>query len=171
VFVHHFGEATLGQLAADGGYGARFDANRRRFEEKWGEPWIGHDRRPDQDYQALVRRVQVAIGQHTEPGSVVLVVSKGDEDLLDLPGRAGWHFPRLTDGSYAGQHPAGDADAIGHLDELRRLGAAYFVVPATSSWWLTHYRGLAERLCAHHQEVSSNPDTAVIFSLARTIGQ
>jgi GT2 family glycosyltransferase len=34
VFVHHFGEASLGELAGDGRDGEMFDANRRRFEEK-----------------------------------------------------------------------------------------------------------------------------------------
>src|SRR5258706_3688244 len=33
VFVHHFGEASLGQLAADGVYGPLFEANKCRYED------------------------------------------------------------------------------------------------------------------------------------------
>ena len=36
VFVHHFGEASLGGLARTGEYGELFRANKARFEEKWG---------------------------------------------------------------------------------------------------------------------------------------
>jgi GT2 family glycosyltransferase len=34
-FVHHFGQASIGKLAASGGYGPLFHANRRRWEAKW----------------------------------------------------------------------------------------------------------------------------------------
>jgi ABC-type multidrug transport system fused ATPase/permease subunit/GT2 family glycosyltransferase len=45
VFVHHFGEASLGQLAADGRYGELFHRNRGRFERKWGVAWESDDGR------------------------------------------------------------------------------------------------------------------------------
>lgn len=47
VFVHHFGQATFGDLLATGEYQRVFDANRHRFEEKWGVRWEPHRwRRP-----------------------------------------------------------------------------------------------------------------------------
>ena len=39
VFVHHFGQASIGRLAQSGQYGALFHANRQRWEEKWQTPW------------------------------------------------------------------------------------------------------------------------------------
>ena len=42
-FVHHFGQASLGKLAATDEYGPLFHANRKRWEEKWGRPWEPED--------------------------------------------------------------------------------------------------------------------------------
>jgi GT2 family glycosyltransferase/glycosyltransferase involved in cell wall biosynthesis len=47
-FVHHFGEASF-SLLPNPEYRALFDENRRRFEEKWGEPWKEHKGRAGSD--------------------------------------------------------------------------------------------------------------------------
>src|SRR5262249_20224921 len=94
VFVHHFGQATLGRLAPDGAYGALFEANRRRWEAKWFLPWQPYQRRTDQAYQELTERVRWLVHQTLPPNAVVAVVSKGDDTLLDLYGRRAWHFPQ-----------------------------------------------------------------------------
>ena len=47
---------------------------------------------------------------YDEQGSTVVVVSKGDEQLVNFAGITGWHFPRSANGQYAGHHPA-DSDA------------------------------------------------------------
>lgn len=41
VFVHHHGRASFSKLA-DAEYRDLFERNRRRYEEKWGEPWVLH---------------------------------------------------------------------------------------------------------------------------------
>ena len=43
-FVHHFGRASFGELPKEE-YRRVFEANRRRYEEKWGEPWKPHQAR------------------------------------------------------------------------------------------------------------------------------
>ena len=43
----------------------------------------------------------------------VLVVSKGDPELLRLGTRRARHFPEADDGSWAGHHPADSGEAIG----------------------------------------------------------
>ena len=72
-------------------------------------------------------------------GSTVLVVSKGDEELVRLDGQRGWHFPQTQDGVYAGYHPAASEEAIAHLEELQRQGAGFLLLPSSSSWWLDYY--------------------------------
>ena len=36
VFVHHFGQASFGELCINGEYDRILQANRQRFEAKWG---------------------------------------------------------------------------------------------------------------------------------------
>src|SRR5438034_539208 len=80
----------------------------------------------------------------------IIVVSKGDDELLKLGGCCAWHFPQCEDGVYAGFYPVDSAAAIAHLEELRAKGAGFLLFPATSLWWLDHYvafRWHLERTC------------------------
>jgi hypothetical protein len=95
----------------------------------------------------------------------VAVVSKGDQDLVQLDSVEGWHFPRTADGRYAGHHPADPADAIAHLEQLRAEGAGYFVLPSTYFWWLEYYDGLAQHLESRYRLVADCPDTCLIYDL------
>jgi GT2 family glycosyltransferase len=40
-FVHHWGRASFSRMEQEE-YDAVFEANRRRFEEKWGRAWEPH---------------------------------------------------------------------------------------------------------------------------------
>ena len=50
----------------------------------------------------LAGHVRELVAAAVSPGSTVLVVSKGDGELLKLPDRVGWHFPQDERGVYAG---------------------------------------------------------------------
>lgn len=80
------------------------------------------------------------------PGAVVLVASHGDEDLVELGERTGWHFPRDPSGCYAGYNPADGREAIDHVQALRARGATHVAFPSTELWWLDHYGELREHL-------------------------
>jgi hypothetical protein len=103
--------------------------------------------------------------QELPTGAVVLVVSRGDEALVDLPGRRGWHFPQAPGGEYAGHHPSDGVEAVEHLEDLRARGAEFLVIPATSRWWLDHYVELAEHLADRYTRVAEREDGYVAFSL------
>jgi hypothetical protein len=98
-------------------------------------------------------------------GATVAVVSKGDEDLLNLDGRVGWHFPRDEHGEYAGHHPADSQDAIARLGRIRAEGAEYLLIPSTSSWWLEHYGDFAAHLEREHDLVARRDGACVIYRL------
>jgi GT2 family glycosyltransferase len=164
VLVHHFGEASLGSLVPTGQHAQLFEANRRRFEEKWRVSWSQHGRRQGDAYRQLIARVRDVVFETVPPGSKVLVVSKGDEELLRLEGRVGAHFPQL-DGVYAGHHPANSAEAIAQLEESQSEGAQFLLIPETSRWWLEHYTGFGEYLQRSCQEVARRDDTCIIFAL------
>jgi GT2 family glycosyltransferase len=171
VFVHHFGEGALGALAAAGHYGELFEANRRRFEEKWGVEWRTHDRRRNPDYERLLLQLDGIVRDNIPVGSTVLVVTRGDDVLLQIPGCEGWHFPRAADGAYAGFYPTDDAQAIQQLEDLRRDGANFLVIPATAAWWLEHYSGLRRHLDEHYVEVAADSVTAAIYDIGERVGQ
>ncbi|MBS1868260.1 MAG: glycosyltransferase [Actinobacteria bacterium] len=98
-------------------------------------------------------------------GSTVLVVSRGDDELIALDGRVGWHFPQAEGGVYAGHHPRDGEAAIRHLDELRARGATHLVIPATSSWWLDHYEDFRSHLEQRCAALPADPQTCVAFDL------
>ena len=146
VFVHHFGEASLGELYPSGKHSDVFNANRARFEKKWGTEWDGPGSREkigDRDIAAAVRAAMLA---HTPPGASVLVLSKGDPALVDVGDRRAAHFPQSPSGGYAGHHPADGAAALAQLDALRARGAEFLLIPRTSWWWLQHYAEFAKFL-------------------------
>ncbi len=123
---------------------------------------------PALSYQQLRQRIRNVVEQHVPPGATVLVVSKGDSALLDLPGRRAWHFPQTPRGTYAGHHPADSAEAIAHLESLRAKGAGYLVIPETSRWWLDHY-GDFRKYLNRRRRIRTHADSCVIFSLGDEI--
>jgi GT2 family glycosyltransferase len=149
VFVHHFGQASLGHLAATGDYGKLFHHNRRLFEAKWDRAWRPHLLRPHPSYHGLAERIRTVVQAAVPAGATVLVVSKGDDQLLDFGDRTGWHFPRAEDGGYAGHYPPDSEAAIEHLEALRAEGGRFLVVPQCACWWLEHYDEFRRHLESH----------------------
>src|SRR5207237_1406576 len=84
VFVHHFGEASFGNLFASGERDELMRANRELFEQKWGTRWNGHDESPREPYRELVERIQARIEDALPEDASILVVSRGDNRLLEL---------------------------------------------------------------------------------------
>jgi GT2 family glycosyltransferase len=165
VFVHHFGQGSLGVLARDGEYGRLFHDNRTRFEEKWGVKWQTPAPRPNEAYRSLAARVRAAVAAEVPRGSTVLVASRGDDELLDFPERHGLHFPHDEGGAYAGHHPADSITAIALLEEARRRGGEYLLIPSTTRWWLAHYAELREYLRTRYAVVLDAEDSCIIYSL------
>src|SRR5205823_12378886 len=85
-------QASIGWLGPTGEYGTLFHANRERWEAKWGVAWQPYERRAKPAYQALVERVRRIVCETVPPDATVLVLSKGDLELLKLESRHAWHF-------------------------------------------------------------------------------
>src|SRR5262249_54766360 len=109
-----------------------------------------------QQYQDLINRIRDVVRTTLPPGATVLVVSKGDDELVRLEGRAGWHFPQDEQGVYAGYNPADSAAAVRHLEELRGRGAQYLLIPQTALWWLDHYAGFRQHLEDRYRRLRSD---------------
>lgn len=117
------------------------------------------------DYAEGIRQARGVIVHFTPPGAIVAVVSRGDEALLNLDGRTGWHFPQGDDGGYAGFHPATGGEAVNHLEVLREQGADFFAIPAPFAWWIDHYREFREHLESRYRLVDADRTHCLLFSL------
>jgi hypothetical protein len=95
----------------------------------------------------------------------VLVVSRGDDDLLELESRRALHFPPSEEGGWAGYHPATAEDAVAQLEEMRTAGGQFLLLPSTGLWWLEHYGAFGEHLERNYPVVVRDEDVCVIYSL------
>jgi hypothetical protein len=120
-------------------------------------------------YRDLVRRTQQLVRKTVPAKSTILVVSKGDPELLNLENRRGLHYPQGKDGTWAGHYPTNSTAAITQLERLRAKGAEYFLVPAVYNWWLDYYKDLAHHLSARYRVAVAEPDIATIFDLRSII--
>jgi hypothetical protein len=116
-----------------------------------------------EDYKQILHRVREVVQGAIPADATVLVISRGDEELLKLDGRTAWHFPRLQNGWYSGHHPENSTAALAHLDEWCFRGAQYLVLPATGFWWLDFYGDFAANLQRHG--VVFQDDSCIIFRL------
>jgi glycosyltransferase involved in cell wall biosynthesis len=116
-------------------------------------------------YEEMREKVKQLMQTHTSPNAKVLILSHGDEELIRLEGRTGWHFPQRADGIYEGYHPADSTEAISKLEGLRSKGAEYLVIPGTSLWWLDHYWDFQVHLKTHYTELIRQSETCAIYAL------
>jgi len=59
----------------------------------------------DPEYSKSLRKIREIVRRLLPRDATVVVVSKGDEGMLDLYGRKGWHFPQDADGGYLWYYP------------------------------------------------------------------
>jgi hypothetical protein len=119
-------------------------------------------------YQHLVQKIREVAHAVLPPDAAVLVVSKGDDELLqllELDGRRAWHFPQTDDGEYAGHNPATSGEAVAHLEALRQKGADFLLIPDTALWWLGHYTEFKRHLEAHYRVIVDLEDVCLIVAL------
>lgn len=112
----------------------------------------------------LPSRVRAAVSQHIPPEAIALVMSTGDDELIQLEDRVGQHFPQSPEGTYAGYYPANDEEAIGHLEVLRTRGAEFLVIPEPALWWLDDYPQFRHHLETRYIRMTT-ADACTIFQL------
>ena len=112
-------------------------------------------------HRVAVRQVRETVAQLLPYEAVVAVLSRGDEQLIDLPMRAR-HFPSDRAGRWLGFHPADGPAALRLWREACAAGATHLVVPAWEQWWLDYYPELMGALSAP----LGDPEVALIFAAA-----
>jgi len=116
------------------------------------------------DYLALVDRVRRAVCNRVPRRARVLVIGRGDDQLLQLFGRRAAHFPQDALGDFAGEYPADDAAAVADLNGLVAAGWDHLIIPATSLWWLDHYSQFSIHLHREWHAVHRDMDSCVIVA-------
>ena len=117
------------------------------------------------EYQATITQVRQAVDAVAPANAKMLVVSKGDEELLHLGRRPTGHFPQNEKGVYAGYYPKDSAEAIAALELLRERGMEFLVFPAPSLWWLEYYGDFTKHLDSRYRRVHQDKD-CVIYHLS-----
>jgi SAM-dependent methyltransferase len=134
-------------------------------EERRGEKVLPSGDGDDYDYHQLIHRIREVVRFVLPPHAVVVVVSRGDDELLRLEERPAWHFPQDEHGVYAGYLPTDSFEAIARLEALRCKGAQFLLLPRTEFWWLEHYAEFKGYLESQYRLVMRQDATCMIFQL------
>lgn len=118
-----------------------------------------------QVYQELVKKIQERATNVLPKGSTVLVVSRGDEQLLNLTGCTGWHLPQDEKGAYLGYYPTDSTEAIQWLEQLRAKGGDFLLLPETLNWWLEYYAQFRCHLENKYRRFNPKDDSCIIYDL------
>src|SRR5204863_9750730 len=100
------------------------------------------------------------------PDATVMIVSKGDNALIEEDRVRGWHVPQTASGVYAGHYPADSAAAIDHLESLRAKGGDYLLLPSTALWWLDHYQEFKVHLERQYSLAPFDSSIGLLYDLS-----
>jgi acyl carrier protein len=117
-------------------------------------------------HSGFVADVRALVERAVPKGAVVVVLTHGDDALLQLDGPTGWHFPRERSGAFRSWLPSDGREAIEWLEDARLAGATHIAFPSTDLWWLAEYDPLREHLAARGAELART-DAGVVYALTR----
>jgi len=122
---------------------------------------------PTMEYGKVRRQILEIMSRVIPPGAAVLVASKGDYVLLESQQRHACHFPLAETGDYAGHSFPDSVTLLAHLEQLRRQGAQYFVLPETAYWWLDYYKEFQAYLSSTCRQLTGQDHSCMIFELPK----
>lgn len=114
-------------------------------------------------HKLLVGQIQRVASKVLPVDAKVLVISKGEAELLMIPGRTASHFPQNKEGVNAGYHPKDSSDAVRQLETLRAKGNDFLIIPWPYIWWLDFYEGFAAHLDQNYRLIHREEGVCLIF--------
>lgn len=137
------------------------------FGEKASDALVarGRARAQRSEYRRLRRELRSFVAEALPADSHLAVVSKGDDEMIRLPGFIAEHFPRALGGGYAGYYPQDGTAAIAHLEWVRSTGVEFLVFPHTSEWWLDAYPKLRSHLERTCRVADREPEVGIVYDL------
>jgi GT2 family glycosyltransferase len=94
----------------------------------------------------LLRQLRHVVRAVVPADATLLVVSRGEEPLLQFFPRRCLPFPQTDSGARAAEDPLGSTAAIACLEVLRAKGAAFLLLPAHHLSWLKRYPAFHQHL-------------------------
>jgi hypothetical protein len=120
-----------------------------------------------EEYDSLIERLRETANATIPRNATVLVVSRGDDELLRLGPRRALHFPQDEFGRYPGYHPEDSKTAIELLESMRVRGGEYLLLPSTAFWWLDYYADFRAHLERRYPPAVTTAD-CMVFELSPT---
>ncbi|MGH7564075.1 MAG: hypothetical protein ACREK5_06605, partial [Gemmatimonadota bacterium] len=161
-----FTSAGNGSRGLDG-QAARIEREILELQQTMSSRLQDFDPSPTLEYRALIDRIRETALESIPRGSTALVISRGDDRLLEMDGVRCWHFPGDGSGRYTGYHPANGKEAIEHLESMRSRGARYLVIPSPAFWWLDHYGTLRAHLEDRYGPPRNRDESCFVYSLEK----
>lgn len=118
-------------------------------------------------YSRLIDQIRRCVTSSLPAKSTIIVVSKGDEQILHMGSMRCWHFPRHKDGTYTGYYPKDSDDAVNQLESLVAQGGEFLLFPESAFWWLDHYAMFKRYLKSNYQEIATDGRICKIFQLSK----
>jgi hypothetical protein len=115
-------------------------------------------------YNRLIQRLRDTMVKTLPAEAIVLVVSKGDSELVEPGSQRVWHFPPTEDGLHWNGNPADSTEAALHLEALRLKGAGFLLLPSTEFWWLDYYSDFCHYLDSRYSRIVDDQD-CIIYDL------
>jgi hypothetical protein len=109
-----------------------------------------------QAHDHLARQLRGLVDSLLPPDATILVATGGDAALAELGKRLAWPFPQDADGG----------TAIIRLEELRRSGAQFLVIPTSELCWLDVVPDFGRHLEASYPAVVRQRHVCTIFDLS-----
>jgi GT2 family glycosyltransferase len=119
----------------------------------------------DMERLPLIQRIRAVVRTILPPDGIVIVVSEGNDGLLNLDDRQAWRFPQTEDGAYAGYYPASHTAAIAQLEVLRAKGGDFLLFPSTALGWLDNCVKFKQHLERYYRVVTQRNAPCLIFAL------
>lgn len=120
--------------------------------------------RYDYLYQ-LLAKMQFHLLSQVPADATVIVLSGGDERLLNLDGLRAWHFPQIENGQPVADATADAKAMVQSLERLRQQGGRYFLVPFPEYWWLEHFPEFDSYLNKECRLIASQHEVGKLFEL------
>ncbi len=118
-------------------------------------------------YEEQKARFRALVDRAVPRTADVAVVSRGDDELLELQGRRAMHFPRAPDGGFLGYYPPDGTPVIAHLESIRSLGVGYLAFPPSALWWLESYPHLTRHLEERYEVIERDADEGLVVRLSQ----